>query len=59
MDGYSIVWLLVTAGGAALLGAAIAIGIMRNRARTPSETRVSEQATRDLYKAEDRRVHGQ
>lgn len=58
MEGYSIFWLLITAGGAALLGAAIAYGVMRNRHRTRRETVVSQQATRDLYDSENRRTHG-
>lgn len=58
MDG-SILWLIVTAGGAALLGGGFVYGIMRNRHRSAAEGRLSQQATHDLYKAEDRRAHGQ
>jgi hypothetical protein len=39
-------------GGAILLGAAIAYGIMRSRARKPSSTQAS--ATRALYDEEER-----
>jgi hypothetical protein len=40
--------------GAALLGLALAYGIMRNRSRTRAEKRVTEQATKNLYAEEER-----
>ena len=40
--------------GSGVLGLAIVYGIMRNRRRTQSEKNKTEQATRELYRAEDR-----
>jgi hypothetical protein len=40
--------------GAAVLGIGMVYGIMRNRQRTPAEKRVTEQATKAQYAAEDR-----
>ena len=40
--------------GSGVLGLAIVYGIMRNRRRTQSEKTKTEQATRELYRAEDR-----
>jgi len=39
----------------ALVGAALAFGIMRNRERTSSDVRMTEDATENLYKKEDRK----
>ena len=40
--------------GSGVLGLVIVYGIMRNRRRTRSEKNKTEQATRELYRAEDR-----
>ena len=40
--------------GAGVLGLVLAYGIIRNRRRTPAEKRITEQATKDLYKRENR-----
>jgi hypothetical protein len=40
--------------GAAILGLAIAYGVMRNRTRTRAEKQTTEQATKKLYAEEDR-----
>jgi hypothetical protein len=40
--------------GAAILGLAIAYGIMRNRSRTRAEKQVTEQATKSAYAMEER-----
>jgi hypothetical protein len=40
--------------GSGVLGAAILYGIIRNRRRTQPEKRATEEATRVLYRAEDR-----
>ena len=42
--------------GAAILGLAIAYGIMRNRSRSSAEKKLSDQATRTLYAEEERRL---
>ena len=44
--------------GAVILGLAIAYGIMRNRRRTNAEKVTTEQATRNLYREEDRKSGG-
>lgn len=49
------VWII--AGGAVLLGVAIAYGVLRNRTRTPRERAVSEAATRERYRQADRDEH--
>jgi hypothetical protein len=40
--------------GAAVLGLALAYGIMRNRSRSRTQKQVSEEATKNLYAKEDR-----
>jgi len=40
--------------GAGVLGIVMVYGIMRNRNRTRTEVQRTEQATRDLYKEEER-----
>ncbi|WP_171708450.1 hypothetical protein [Bradyrhizobium archetypum] len=40
--------------GAAVLGLALAYGIMRNRRRTRAEKQITEEATKDLYAREKR-----
>jgi hypothetical protein len=40
--------------GAAILGLAIAYGIMRNRSRTRAEKQLTEQATKSAYAKEER-----
>jgi hypothetical protein len=40
--------------GAAVLGVVIAFGILRNRQRTGAEKAVTEGATKELYRREDR-----
>ncbi len=42
----------------ALVGAAVAFGIMRNRQRTARDVRITDDATKQLYKEEDRRERG-
>jgi hypothetical protein len=42
--------------GAFVLAGVIAYGIMRNRTRTSAEKRLTEQATKDNYAAEDRKA---
>jgi hypothetical protein len=46
--------LWVWVGGAIVLGLAIAFGIIRTGQRTAREKAVTESATRDLYRREDR-----
>ena len=46
----ALVWM-----GSAAIGLALVYGILRNRARTRAEKQVTEQATKNLYAAEDRK----
>ncbi|MDB5506112.1 MAG: hypothetical protein JWR75_750 [Devosia sp.] len=48
------VWLFVVVGGTVLLGIAIAITMSNNRRRSRGEQRLTEAATKQLYKEEDR-----
>jgi hypothetical protein len=50
----ALVWV-----GAAAIGLALVYGILRNRTRTRAEKQVTEQATKDLYAAEDRKEKAQ
>jgi hypothetical protein len=43
-------WLI----GAGVLGLVLAYGIMRSQRRTPAERRITGDATKDLYKRENR-----
>lgn len=52
-----ILWIIVIAGGALILGAVIAYGMMRNRAATPAEDAASERRTRELYHKDESRPH--
>lgn len=53
MDGYNIMWFVAVVIGTMVLGAAIAYGIMRSRARTPRERLAGEARTREIYRTED------
>jgi cytochrome c-type biogenesis protein CcmH/NrfF len=46
--------LWISCGGVVLLGLFLAYGISRNRDRTRREKIISEDATKQLYKTEDR-----
>ena len=48
------VWLLVLTVGVVALGLALAWGINRNRARSPTERQLTEAATRQEYREEDK-----
>lgn len=48
------VWLLILTVGVIALGAAMAWGLVRNRARSPAERQITEAGTRREYQAEDR-----
>jgi hypothetical protein len=48
----TIGWLFAVAGGALILGLAIAYGIMRGRKVTPREHASAERGARDIYKHE-------
>lgn len=52
----TIGWLFAIAGGAAILGVAIAYGLMRNRERTTHEKLQSEAGARRIYEEEDRQA---
>ena len=44
--------------GTAVLGIVLAYGIAKNRQRTKFEKQLTERATKDLYKREDKAEHG-
>ncbi len=48
------VWLLLLTVGVIALGLAMAYGINRNRTRTPAEKQLTEAATRQEYRMEDK-----
>ena len=54
MDIGGSIWLLVVVGGTILLGIGIALAMSNNRRRSRSEERLTEAATKQLYKEEDR-----
>ena len=47
-------WLFAVAGGALILGLAIAYGLMQSRRRSRRDDQVAEQATHDIYKRDGR-----
>jgi len=47
-------WLILLTLGVLILGGAMAYGMMRNRQRRPIEKAVTEAATREVYRREDR-----
>lgn len=47
-------WLILLTIGVVILGLAMAYGIRRNRTQSTAERNLSEAATRQEYKAEDR-----
>jgi len=51
-----VLWLLITAGGAALLGVVLMIGLVttRRRRENPVAQRLTEAATREMYHTEDK-----
>lgn len=49
-----IFWAIVFVGGIVALGLALTYGLSRNSRRTPAEKRVTEKATQDIYREEDR-----
>jgi hypothetical protein len=60
MDVGPVLWLLMTVGGAGLLGLALAYGLVstRRRRENPVAQRLTEIGTRDVYRdEEERRAH--
>ena len=57
MDIGPALWLFMTLGGAALLGAGLAYGLIstRRRRKNPVAQRVTEAGTREVYHAEEER----
>jgi hypothetical protein len=57
MDIGPALWLFMTLGGAALLGAGLAYGLISTsrRRKNPMAQRVTEAGTRDVYHAEEER----
>jgi len=58
MDVSGFNWTLITIIGAIVLAAAIAWAALRNRTSRPTAER-SEEATREVYEAEDRAHRGE
>jgi len=54
MEITTTVWLLILTVGVIALGLALVWGLNRNRQRSPMERQVTEAATRQQYRAEDR-----
>jgi Flp pilus assembly protein TadB len=56
MSAAPILWLFITAGGAALLAFGLAIGLLttRRRRENPIAQRLTDAATREQYGAEER-----
>lgn len=50
----TIGWLFAVAGGALILGVAIAYGVMGNREVTRSERLAAERGAHEIYEREDR-----
>ena len=55
MSAASILWLFITAGGAALLAFGLAIGLLatRRRRENPIAQRLTDAAAREQYRAEE------
>jgi Flp pilus assembly protein TadB len=56
MSAAPILWLFITAGGAALLAFGLAIGLLttRRRRQNPIAQRLTDAATREQYRAEEK-----
>jgi hypothetical protein len=56
MSAAPILWLFITAGGAALLALGLAIGLFttRRRRQNPIAQRLTDAATREQYRAEEK-----
>jgi hypothetical protein len=54
MQSGPAVWFIVLTVGAVALLLVMAYGIMRNRTRTPAEKKLTDEATKREYQAEDR-----
>ena len=52
-------WTVITIIGPVILGAVLLWAIFRNRKVTPREDQRTEQATRELYREEDRAHRGE
>jgi hypothetical protein len=60
MDAGPVLWLLMTLGGAVLLGLALGYGVIstRRRRNNPVAQRLTEAGTREVYRDEEaRRAH--
>jgi hypothetical protein len=54
LDLPTILYFFAVAGGAVILGAAIAYGFARNKQRTAAEKRATEAGTHRIYEKEER-----
>jgi hypothetical protein len=54
LDSGTLLYFFAVVGGAAILGAAIAYGIMRSKQRTQREKLATERGAHELYEKEDR-----
>jgi anti-sigma-K factor RskA len=55
MDTAPWLWLIITVGGAAVLGAALAYGLIstRKRRENPVAQRLTDAATKEVYRQEE------
>ncbi|HEY9554157.1 hypothetical protein [Allosphingosinicella sp.] len=59
MDLAGAGWFIMTVVGPLVLAGVLLWVLLRNRKRTPREDERTEQATRDLYREEDRAHRGE
>jgi pantothenate kinase type III len=56
IDPGTALWFFAVAGGALILGIAIAYGFIRSRQRTSREKFRAEQGAREIYEKEERQL---
>lgn len=54
IDPGTALWFFTIVGGAAILGVALAYGVIHNRSLTLGERFATERGTRELYEKEER-----
>jgi hypothetical protein len=53
LQDFEYIWIVPVVIGAAVLGLALAYGVLRGRTRTRAEYQAAEDAAHDIYKSED------
>jgi pantothenate kinase type III len=56
LDPGTALWFFAVVGGAAILGIALAYGIIHNRKRTAREKAATERGAEEIYEKEEREV---